>query len=331
MFKKSLKYMLVFLFLLFPSSVLANDLEITCFSEDPPNIVRNTDPLFQISGFLPGDSTSRTIYVENTSNDYDCRVFFDISGEGNILTNKIEVKIPGLFDGTLSEYIDSNVKMADLGPNGNITRTITMSLPPEAGNTYARKQASFDIFVNSEWGEDGENNNESENDGENNNEEGGAIQGAIAGVTDFLTAPITFLGGVIGGGIQDVAEGEFEEEDENMEEVLGDRTEEENDTGEILGARVEKECSEKTLWWIPLVAQLLLTLIIIFVNKSFLKAKGIKLLISIFLGIISYLLIRWIGCSCDPAWICLYHWIPNTIIALSPALTYLKKEKGFST
>jgi len=155
MFKKLLTIIFVLLFFLIPSSVLANDLEITCFSEQSPEILRNTDPLFQISGFLPGDSASRTIFVENTSN-YDCRIYFDVSGTSNLLTDKINVYIPTLFNNSLSEYMESNILMADLESGEDITRTITMSLPTDAGDTYQNRQASFDIEVVSEWGSDTE-------------------------------------------------------------------------------------------------------------------------------------------------------------------------------
>ncbi len=309
MFKKFLTYIfLTSLFFLFPSNLFATDLEITCFSDRSPEFVRNTDPLFQITGFAPGDSASRIVFVENTDSENPCRIFFDVSGNTNTLTDKIEVEIPGLFSGTLSEYIGSNVMMANLAPNREVTREITMTLPTDAGNVYARRQASFDIIVQSEWGEDAVIDEEEEEE----------VTPAIAGVVDFFR---DFIEGMIGIGMQDIAEVE-EDEEEEVEEI----DEEENDTQGILGIADEEKCTDKTLWWIPLLVQLILTLVVIFLNKSFLKYKRAKLIVSVLLGLISFFLTRWIGCGCNPVWLCTYHWIPNSVIALSPALTYLKKK-----
>lgn len=153
MVKKNLKYLFFFFLFLIPSAVLANDLEITCYSDQAPVIIRNTDPLFQLTNFLPGDSASRTVFVKNTDTVNDCKIFFDVSGSTNVLTDKVNVHIPGLFDDTLSEYITgSRILMADLVSNAEITRTITMELPSNAGNSYTDKKASFDISVQSEWG-----------------------------------------------------------------------------------------------------------------------------------------------------------------------------------
>jgi len=182
--KKFLKYIVVLLFLFLPSGVLANDLEITCFSDKKPEIVRNKDPLFQISGFLPGDKAERTIFFENTDQVNDCRIYFNVKGTSNNLTDKIDVSIPTLFNNTLSEYMRSSILMADLVPNQKITRTITMELPTDAGNTYADKLASFDITVVSQWGT-GETSAESTGEG-----------GSILGISD--ARGVRGIGSVLG-------------------------------------------------------------------------------------------------------------------------------------
>jgi hypothetical protein len=303
MFKKFLTYVfLTTLFFLIPSTLFASDLEITCFSNRSPEFVRNTDPLFEISGFSPGDSVSRIVSVENTDTENPCRIFFRVSGSTNTLTDKIEVKIPGIFDGTLSEYIGSSVVMANLAPNRQVTRVITMKLPEDAGDTYARRQASFDITVDSQWGEGSLIDEEDEDDDVDE------ITPVVAGVVDFFT---DLIEGLIGIGMQDVAE--IDDEEGEVE-----RGEEKKNFEEILGITDTGGCVEKTLWWIPLVAQLILTLFVIFLNKSFFVYKIVKLTFFLIFGLISFFLIRWIGCPCDPIWLCTYHWIPNILIFLLP-------------
>jgi hypothetical protein len=151
---KILKYILPsLLLLLLPSAVLSSDLEITCFADKPPSVVKNRDPLFNITNILPGNSVSRTVSFRNTDSESDCRVFFEVSGKTNIFSDRLRVDIPNLFDGTLSEYMSGKrILMANLQPNQELIRTITISFPSTAGNTYQKRETSFDIFILSEWG-----------------------------------------------------------------------------------------------------------------------------------------------------------------------------------
>jgi hypothetical protein len=308
MIKKNLKYLFFFLLFLIPSTVLANDLEITCYSNQPPVIVKNTDPLFQLKNFGPGDTASRTMFATNTDTENNCRIYFDVSGDTNILTDKIEVYIPGLFDDTLSRYItEPRILMADLQPNQEISRTITMSLPTNAGNTYSSQKASFDIVVQSEWGANQVNTNTNTDEGQ------------VAGVTDTATqrrTPLEYFSELV-----ETIEGTI------LEGISDEQAQDNENDGEVLGEKTVRECSEKTLWWIPIVIQLILTLIVILTNKSILKKKSAKLLISILFAIVAYFVTRKIGCSCDPVWLCTHHWVLNTVIGISPITKYFKKRK----
>jgi hypothetical protein len=320
-FKNIIKYLLIFFFLLIPSAIFAADLDITCYSDRSPDIVRNIDPLFQLTGFLPGSTSSRTIYVENTDTVNDCRIYFLTTGDSNILTNKIEVNVSGgLFNGSLTQYIDdTRLLMANLSPNEEVTRTITMELPTDAGNTYASKNASFDITVQSEWGDD-------------TVVEEGDDQGEVAGATDSPEeggGPVgAFLTNFLGiGGPDSYAEATDRDKDiEGEEEIEKDDTDADTKQGEVLGEEQPGECTEKTLWWIPIVIQLIVTLLIISVDKSILRKKYIKLLLSILLGIIAYLATERIGCGCNLVWLCNNHWIINTLIGSFPVLTYIKRN-----
>ncbi len=303
MIKKLLKYILFSLIFLIPSTVLAGDLDITCYEDQSPVILKNTNPLFQLTGFLPGNSASRTIYVKNTDPTNACKIYFDISGTTNALTNKIEVHIPSLFNDSLSEYITGDrILMADLQPNEEITRTITLEFPSDAGNPFTLKQASFDITIQSVWGPEFN------------------TTGDVEGVTDTSTdsstkrTPLEYISDLLGTGGEDF-ENEDTTKDTNIEEE------------EVVLGEEDSSCTTKTLWWIPLIVQLILTILVISIDKSVLRKKYVKLLISILLGMISYLVINKIGCGCNPVWLCTNHWILNLIITSLPLLLYIQRKR----
>ncbi len=312
-FKNITKYLLIVFFFLIPSAIFAADLEITCYADKAPVIVKNVDPLFQLIGFVPGSSVSRTIYVKNTDDTNDCRIYFLSSGDSNLLTDKIEVEVSdGLFSNSLTEYINNTrLLMADLSPNEEVTRTITIGLPTDAGNKYASKNASFDITVQSEWGGDEE--------------------GEVGGVTD-QSKNTQGLGGslltnILGvGGAREALSQEINgENDIEQEEKETDTDKKEEET--VLGEKDNEECTEKTLWWLPLIVQLILTFFILVFDKGILKRKNIKVILSFLLGLTAFLIIRHIDCGCNPVWLCENHWILNLIISLIPIFKYLERNR----
>jgi hypothetical protein len=298
-------------FLFIPLGIYAADLNITCYPDRYPEIIRNVDPLFQLRGFLPGSYASRTIYVENTDTVNPCRIFFITRGSRNELTDKIEVEVSGgLFNGSLTQYIDgSEIMMANLSSGLNITRTISMELPTDAGNTYQSRNASFDIIVRSEWG-DSASTDDTPPQIPTTPEDGDTV-----GVTDTTPRPpfVRRISDKLGiGGLDDQVDSD-EEEDIEEKEILG-----EEDNG---------ICDERTLWWIPIVIQLILTIAIAVVDKSVLEKKHIKLLISFAFGIISFFVVRAIGCACELPWLCVNHWILNTSVAILPLFRYIERKK----
>lgn len=307
-----------------PSAIFAADLDITCYADQAPVIVRNEDPLFQLTGFLPGSSESRTIYVKNTDGINDCRIYFLSSGNSNLLTDKIEVNVSGgLFNGSLTQYIDNTkLLMANLSPNEEVTRTITIGLPANAGNEYASQSASFDITVQSEWGDD-------------TVVEGEDDQGEVAGTTDSTKedggTSGSFLTNILGvGGARETLSQETNGEngiEQEEKETDTDKKEEET----VLGEKDNGECTEKTLWWLPLIVQLILTLFILMFDKGILKRKNIKMILSLLLGLTAFLIIRYIGCGCNPVWLCENHWILNLIISLIPIFKYLERKREMNT
>lgn len=298
MIKKLLTTGVFLLLFLIPSAILAADLEITCYSDQKPLIVKNTNPLFQLSGFLPGNSASRTIYMKNSDTENDCRIYFNVSGSTNSLTNKINVQVSGLFNDTLSKYITGErILMADLKPNAEITRSITMDFPADSDNSFTLKQASFDIAVQSEWGPDED------------------TDGDVEGTTDKDTKKSLSqkLSSLLGIG----------NEDNQIDPNGTGGGKDGNDT--VLGEDTNLTCQDKTSWWVPIVVQLVITLLLL--NRKIPGKKHIKLGISLLIGIIAYLIVNKIGCGCNPVWLCTNHWILNTLIATLPLAMYIQKQK----
>lgn len=302
MIKKLLTTGLFLLLFLIPSAILAADLEITCYSDQKPLIVKNTNPLFQLSGFLPGNSASRTIYMKNSDTENDCRIYFNVSGSTNSLTNKINVQVSGLFNDTLSEYITGErILMADLKPNAEITRSITMDFPADSDNSFTLKQASFDIAVQSEWGPDED------------------TDGDVEGTTDKDTKKplLQKLSSLLGIG----------NEDNQIDPNGTGGGEDRNDT--VLGEDTNLNCQDKTLWWVPIIVQLVITLLLL--NRKIPGKKHIKLGISLLIGIIAYLIVNKIGCGCNPVWLCTNHWILNTLIAILTVSMYIPSKNTSHT
>lgn len=325
-FKNITKYILATLFLLIPTIVYAYDVEITCTDTEAPEIVRNTDPLFQLSGFLPGSSASRTIYIVNEGSEHDCRIFFTGSGESNILTDKIEVEVSGeVFSGSLTEYIDDlRLNMADLSPGAQVERTITMMLPTDAGNTYSSQQASFDITIETQGGEDIDDPVPSPTDETPTpTEDTPTVEGVEDTATRPTTPVVSFFRDLLGIGGPDEKQEDVEETEEDIEEE--EKDEDKEDEEKVLG---EEEVCKRTLWWVPIVIQFLLTIIILSWDRSMLKKKHIKLGMSAMLALAAYFATQRIGCGCNLIWLCENHWILNILIGIFPAVTYIQRRKS---
>lgn len=104
-----------------------------------------------------------------------------------------------------------------------------------------------------------------------------------------------------------------EDKSENQEDVLGTNEDTEN------------TCNEKTLWWVPLVVQILLTIFILTSNRLYLENTFVKLFLAVSLGVIAFFVAKQIGCGCQVLTLCKYSWILNTLFGVSPIPLMIKK------
>lgn len=274
-------FLLTFVFL-FPTFTHAADLNITCFESQKPTVTTSTTPLFQLSDFFPGDTVTKSIEVINSDTVNPCTISIQGDGNSNILTDNIQFSITSIYSESLSDFINGdNIQIANLQPNQSVTRAITLFFPATANNSLVNKNASFDIKINSQWG----------------NEQGNVLGDS----TSFVNKEE-----------QNNVQTE-NDKNPNQEEVLG-TNKDINDT-----------CHERTFWWVPLIIQILLTLLILPSKRLYLENIFIKFFITIALGILAFFIAKQIGCGCEIQVLCRYSWILNILFGLSPMPLMIKK------
>jgi hypothetical protein len=241
-----------------------------------------TSPLFQLSGFAPGDSSIKTVSVINTDPNNPCQISLQGSGSSNSLTQNISFQIDSIYNKTLADFLSGDsIQIANLQPNQSVQHVITLHFNENADNTDANTNTTFGIKINSQWG--------SEN-------------GTVQGVTTTNTNQ---------GNNETIPPSN--ELNTAQEDVLGTET----------SGNDEDSC-KITLWWIPLVAQILLTLFILLFNKSFFENPIVKLLFTLSFGVFAFLITKQIGCDCNIPNLCKYIWVLNILLGITPLPKMIK-------
>lgn len=286
-------------FVLSPLVVKAADLGITCYQDQKPVIQKNRNPLFSLSSFLPDSTEKREIYVNNKDSVNPCRIYIFGKGSESKLADKITVEISEkIYKNTLSKFVTSKrILIADLKPETDVTRTMLLYLDKNTSNSLMNQKISFDIVVESEWGTSAASDTAD-------------VEGAQDENTNEKTVMDTVLQALgVGSG-----------------ENLIDTSNKDSEEVSILGEEdTENTCTNKTLWWLPLIVQLLLTTVLIYINVELLEKPFVKLAISLILSAISFFVINRIGCGCNPVWLCTNHWILNILIAILPIFKSSKR------
>lgn len=157
------RVLLLSIFLIVPSSIFAADLNITCYENQKPSISLQEAVLFDLKNFVPGQTSIRSVKVENTDQNNNCRIYFKGEGNVNILTNNVNIAIENIFGNivdskattnrSLSDFLNSErIKIADLNPNQTVERDILLTFNPLADNQVTQSNTNFDIRIISEWG-----------------------------------------------------------------------------------------------------------------------------------------------------------------------------------
>lgn len=111
------------------------------------------DPLFNQANFLPGDSVTRYIKVQNNSTDLfkiatKVDNWIDDDELGDVLNLEIKQGGTSLYNKKLSDFAsDGEVSLSDLASGVQTQYYYIISFDPEAGNTYQGKNLKFDILI----------------------------------------------------------------------------------------------------------------------------------------------------------------------------------------
>ena len=150
--KKFFKIIVAMLIVLIPSALFAADLDIICNENAKPTIIRNTNPLFNITNFSPGDGETKSISIVNLDPSNPCIIDLQGRGSSNILTDKINVLLDNQYISTLTDFIKgSRINLGTIQSNTNTTNQLTLYLDQNIGNTYSQNTANFDILINSQF------------------------------------------------------------------------------------------------------------------------------------------------------------------------------------
>lgn len=283
-FRKKAVLFFVFLvssfFFFFINLTSAADETIVC---DNGGCSANNLPLFNELNALPGDIYSKTIEVQNKR---DKDVFITLSASKQSVTDEIfldVIEVKTYFDSilvstkSLRDFLDGAlVSLGNLNVDQNKIIEISMYFDKNADNRYQGKKAVFDIFVNI-TGDDIETIGDGDSDG------GGGGATSVTATTAVLgeTSPL-----VLG------AKKFFEDLKESVRDILDEGK---IDQQEVLGATCDDDYYR---WWIPLIIQMFLSLVLIYLSFKDKIKFWTFLLIELLLCLLSQVVHEILGCNC---------------------------------
>ena len=131
---------------LLPGMVLAQ-------SNSPLSVTFEASPLFLDADVKPGDSTTRTVTVENTGQTSESLYVtvqntFDTGGLSQVMQLTVREGATEYFSGTFADFFtQSPLLLGTSAPDSGRTLAFTASLPTTAGNEYQSTQFGFDLVV----------------------------------------------------------------------------------------------------------------------------------------------------------------------------------------
>jgi len=281
------------------SKAYAANLDIYCDDNedgDQCDIANPPPSLFNESGWYPGSTLTKTIYVFNGDHNDDCQLTMYATSvtqtpinfvtQLNTAIKKDGTVIYGDLDGTgaatnkqtLQDIFGDNVDFYTVPKNkGSANYEWTLTFNKDAGSTFANASTNFSFNVDFKCDHDKDTYKA---DSHNDNNLGGAVAGAAAGGFGGFFVP---FGELLGISVT------------TPEELIISETPPAEETPKVLGVEVQKCITN--LWWILILfVQLVLTTIL---NKKIKKHKKLSAFLHILLTVIvSYLIwkyfcVRW--------------------------------------
>ncbi len=148
---KKILLILVATFFFSVKSVFAADLSVVC-SESSCSTSPAGAPLFNEVGFAPGQSITRTIYVQNNNSNDDCSLNLIVKNPHDE-TNLASVLAAVINDGSTNLYSDlfsqlfptKTINMGVIPKSGSKTFSWLVTLNSAADNSYQNSQTTFDF------------------------------------------------------------------------------------------------------------------------------------------------------------------------------------------
>jgi hypothetical protein len=321
----------IFIFLSFSSLALAADLTVDCDGSGCTIFPLNT-PVFDEENVYPGYTSPVYEITANNNSAEICPFSVDFNNYSSLgdLGNVINVYVKekgassNLYSGKLSS--SGYQALSNINAGGHKVYEFTCEMDTGADNNYQGKEAKFDVQMGFECPSSSPlptpTPKPSDDSGGKSPTSSTAGAGDDTGTQSWVSyvfpAPGRFLGGILA-----AAETEEKEPEPSPEPEVAGVTEGEP---EVKGVSCT---SWHYLWWLPLVAQWLLT----FAYYYWLKDKKISAwwIIPLVLAALSQIIHEILGCECVESRWCPWYWLFNLIILGVLTFYYYKRRENQSS
>lgn len=296
-----------------PSSTWASDLTVTCNGTSCTN---SGNSLFNQSNIYPGYTVTKTIQIDNLANTDSCNLNLSVTRNGVKQTPDLAEKIITLIkEGSnvyygdesnlnpkrLSDLLTTTIPLGVVGANSTKEYSWKTDFESDSGNIYQNTSVKLDFSINFTCG---------------TLPNPVTPTGTVSGVSTRRSSSSASSNSSVLGTVTD----EIVALSSSSSSSIGTTTSNESkDEGKVLGASCEKVVN---YWWIPLLLQILLSIIVLVFKYSRINMKWIWGLL-IGLGLLSQVIHMIFGCDCISSYWCPNYLILNIVLILLGIANYI--------
>lgn len=282
-----------------PTSTWASDLTVTCNGTSCTN---SGNSLFNQTNIYPGYTVTKTIKIDNLANIDSCNLNLSLTRIGSKQTPDLAEKIVTLIkEGTnvyygdesnlnpkrLSDLLTTTIPLGVVGANSIKEYSWKADFESDSGNIYQNTSVKLDFSINFTCGTlpnpvtpTGSVNGVSTKRSSSSNSSDSSVLGTVTDETIVLSSSSSESSGTTS-------------------------SKESKDEGKVLGESCEKVTN---YWWIPLLLQLILSVIVLIFKYSRINMKWIWGIL-IILAVLSQIIHMIFGCDCISS-----YWCPNYLL-----------------
>jgi len=296
-----------------PSSTWASDLTVTCNGTSCTN---SGNSLFNQSNIYPGYTVTKTIQIDNLANTDSCNLNLSVTRNGVKQTPDLAEKIITLIkEGSnvyygdesnlnpkrLSDLLTTTIPLGVVGANSTKEYSWKTDFESDSGNIYQNTSVKLDFSINFTCG---------------TLPNPVTPTGTVSGVSTRRSSSSASSNSSVLGTVTY----EIVALSSSSSSSIGTTTSNESkDEGKVLGASCEKVVN---YWWIPLLLQILLSIIVLVFKYSRINMKWIWGLL-IGLGLLSQVIHMIFGCDCISSYWCPNYLILNIVLILLGIANYI--------